>query len=992
MTQHNSHEKITRCRGNFENPGDIAEYIAAFKASMHLGRQVVYHHVSEQSPAVFKATERPLNPQIEKFLKAAGIRGLYLHQAEAIDAIRSHRNVVVSTSTASGKTLIYNIPVLENILENPSSRALYLFPLKALANDQMANFSRMASMVGPKPGITQNIYDGDTSQYKRKKIKQAPPNVLFTNPEMLHLSLMPYHSTWGEFFENLRFVVVDEVHTYRGMLGSHMAWVFRRLRRLCKRYGSEPVFIFCSATVGNPGELASELTGLDVLPITESGAPCGKRHFLMVDPDYGGAAQTAVQLLVAALHRGLRTIIYTQSRKLTELINLWAKQRAGRFREYISAYRAGFLPEERREIEARMSDGSLLAVISTSALELGIDIGALDLCILVGYPGTVMSTWQRGGRVGRSMRESAVVLIAQEDALDRYFLNNPRELISRKPEAAVINLYNSVIAKKHLVCAAAEFPLQIQDDPACPPEINPVIEKLESRGKLLRSADGKALFSSQTYPHIDVNLRGTGKSFQIITAENGEVIGSVDGFRAMRETHPGAIYLHRGKTWLVKSLDIEGLTVLVKPARVNYFTRVMAAKDTEILETFSSKMVGCSRFSLGRLKVTDQVTGYERRMIRGQKLVNRVELELPPQVFETEGIWFTIPHHIREQVESGRMHFMGAIHALEHATIGILPLFVLTDRNDLGGISSTMHPQCGGAAVFIYDGVPGGIGLAREAFKKAHEVMNQVIKTIASCRCENGCPSCVHSPKCGSGNRPIDKEAALFTARQLMTSVKKGKAEKAAGTQATNGPRPSHAQQAGAVTGQQEKSWHKPCFTLPENFVVFDVETQLSSQEAGGWDRAERMKVSCVVLYSSVDQSFHTFFEPQLDDFFKMIGSADMIAGFNLNRFDYRVLSAYTNMNLWNLPTIDLLDKVYNRLGYRISLDGLAASTLGKKKSADGLQAIRWWKQGKLQEIADYCRKDVEITRDLLLFAAENGYLLFKNKAGKAVRVPINLP
>ncbi len=982
----------------------VGDYVKAFKAAPRLGRHVVFHHVTGPKMPVTMQPAIPLMPEIRGFLSRTGIKALYSHQATAIDAARQGRHIVVATSTASGKTLIYNIPVLERILQAPVSRALYLFPLKALANDQLATFRQMAEAAAPGREISCSIYDGDTTRWQRRKIRNAPPACLFTNPDMLHLSILPYHTAWGSFFQHLNFVIVDEVHTYRGLFGSHMAWVFRRLRRICRRHGSDPVFIFCSATVSNPAEIASELSGLDVEPITRSGAPCGKRHFLMVDPAEHGAPQMAVQLLTAALHRGLRTIVYTQSRKLTELINLWTVQRARRFANRISAYRSGFLPEERREIEARMSDGSLLAVISTSALELGIDIGALDLCILVGYPGTVMSTWQRGGRVGRSMRESAVILVAQEDALDRYFLQHPAELMTRKAEAAVINPLNSTIMDRHLICAASELPIKRNEELATLPSVQNALYALEDRGRLLASADGSELFSSRRYPHREVNLRGTGKSFQIISSETGEIIGSVDSFRAMRETHPGAIYMHRGETFLVKNLDLETRHAVVTPAKVNYFTRVTACKDTKILEISRRKSVGNAEFFLGRLKVTDQVTGFERRLVRGQRLAGKVELDLPPHIFETEGFWFTLPRSIVSTVEKKQMHLMGGIHALEHAIIGILPLFILTDRNDLGGISFVIHPQCSTAAVFVYDGVPGGIGLSRQAFRQAGEIMKRAIAVISGCKCENGCPSCVHSPKCGSGNRPIDKEAALFIARAMLE--KTVRTHNAADTQAMGAH--SHHNDGQKARATCQLSSKKPddvsgaprlrnrqsgpkAIHLPPRLVVFDVETQRSAAETGGWKNAHLMKVSCAVLYACEDGMFHTFFEHQLNDFFEILKKADLVAGFNIKRFDYRVLEPYTDLDLYRLPTFDLLEKIHQRLGYRLSLNSLAATTLNARKSADGLQALKWWKQGKLDLIAEYCRKDVEITRDLLFFAARHGYLLFKNKAGNVVRLPVNM-
>jgi len=397
------------------NTKGIKEYIQSLIASKRLGDQVVHHMVIPDHPPSLSKPGKPWPEQINYIMESAGIHDLFQHQADAVDLIRSGRHLVVATPTASGKTLIYNLPVLENVLKNPESKALYIFPLKALAQDQMRTFKEMTETDGQiKPAI--EIYDGDTTAWHRKRIREAPPNILLTNPEMIHLSLLAHHRKWADFFCDLDIVVVDEVHTYRGIMGSHMAQVFRRLRRICSFYGADPTFIFCSATVSNPSQLAQQLTGLTVETITKNGAPMGAKHIVFMNP-VQGPAQTAILLLKAALHRGLRTIVYTQSRKLTELIAIWAGSQSGAFADRISAYRAGFLPEERREIEARLAKGELLAVISTSALELGIDIGDLDLCLLVGYPGSVVATWQRGGRVGRSGQDSALILIAGEEDL-----------------------------------------------------------------------------------------------------------------------------------------------------------------------------------------------------------------------------------------------------------------------------------------------------------------------------------------------------------------------------------------------------------------------------------------------------------------------------------------------------------------------------------------------------------------------------------------------
>lgn len=416
----------------------IDGYIEALKGYRVLAPHVVAHRALPERSAGYSEPSPPFPDGIRAILEKMGIESLYSHQVDAIDSIRAGRHTVVATPTASGKTMIYNLPVLEGILNDPQSRALYLFPLKALAQDQLKSLNRMFELLEGRLRPTADIYDGDTTSYRRGKIRNKPPNIVLSNPEMLHLSILPYHAKWAEFLSNLRYVIVDEVHTCRGVMGSHMAWVFRRLLRICSLYGSSPVFIFCSATIRNPRELASNLTGLEVAEVKTNGAPASGKHFLMLNTPEG-ASQAAIALLHAALHRGLRTIVYTQSRKMTELISLWASSRAGQFSDKISAYRAGFLPEERREIEAKLSSGELLAVVSTSALEMGIDIGELDLCILVGYPGTVMATWQRAGRVGRKGRNSAVVLIGHEDALDQYMMNNPEAFFAMEPETAVIN-------------------------------------------------------------------------------------------------------------------------------------------------------------------------------------------------------------------------------------------------------------------------------------------------------------------------------------------------------------------------------------------------------------------------------------------------------------------------------------------------------------------------------------------------------------------------
>lgn len=951
---------------------NVNEYVHSLIKSERLGSQVVFHRVLPEFPAGWSQAEPNWSPEIRRALAALGIRRLYRHQVRAIELVQGGQHVIVATPTASGKSLIYNLPTLERFQQDPNSKSLYIFPLKALAQDQLRAFEHLAAQFGEtKP--TAVIYDGDTSAYRRKRIRQAPANVILTNPEMLHLSFLAYHRRWRGFLEGLKTVVVDEVHTYRGVMGSHAAMILRRFQRICRRYGAQPTFIFSSATVADPARLAGQLTGLKVNAITASGAPRGRRHILFINP-HTGPAQTAILLLKAALHRSLRTIVYTQSRKLTELIAIWAGEQAGQTADRISAYRAGFLPEERRKIEARLSRGELLAVISTSALELGIDIGDLDLCLLVGYPGSVVSTWQRGGRVGRGGQDSAIILIAGDDALDQFFMRNPDSFLNREPESAVVNPFNPRILAQHLECAAAELPLKTAEALLGPKDVRMSIAQLEKTGVLLRSAAGDELYARRRSPHRDVNIRGTGGRFQIVDQKTGVGRGEIDEGRAFHETHPGAIYLHRGVSYNVKSLDLSTRIVKVVEADVDYYTQVRGYKEIEILAVDNRQPTWGTTACTGKIRVTDQVTGYDIRQIATKKVISQVDLDLPPQIFETESLWFTVPHAIHQAVESDDLDFMGGIHALEHAAISIFPLLVMADRNDLGGLSTNHHPQLNSAAVFIYDGIPGGAGLNRAAFERAEDLLESTRGVIARCSCESGCPSCVHSPKCGSGNRPIDKQAALFILNHLKHSLPADPVSAAI-------PLQSPTATARRPYVQAAKRLH---------YGVFDLETQRSAAEVGGWHRADLMRISCAVLYDSKQDRFIDFMENQVDRFIERLRTYDLVVGFNIKRFDYQVLKGYSDYNFQDLKNLDILEEVKNHLGFRLSLAHLAETTLGESKTADGLQALRWWQEGRILEIIEYCRQDVKVTRDLYRFGRDNGHLLFKDKQDQLMRIPVD--
>ncbi len=951
----------------------LDEYLQSLKGFKGLAPDLVCHRTIAEKKARYE--ENFNRDLVWSVFERQGIARPYQHQAEAVNLIEQGIHTVVATPTASGKSLIYNLPVLRSLVEDPTSRALYLFPLKALARDQLDTLETLLAGVGMETGqnLTAAVYDGDLSPYKKGKVRQNPPNALLTNPEMLHLAMLPHHHLWADFFANLKFVVVDEVHTYRGVMGSHMAWVFRRLLRICSHYGSAPVFVFCSATIANPRLLSAELTGLDVRVVDGNTAPAGKKEVLLMNGS-AGAAQTAILLMHAAIHRGLRTIVYTQSRKITELIAMWASQRAGELGNKISAYRAGFLPEERRKIEHQLADGELLAVVSTSALELGIDIGTLDLCILVGYPGTIMSTWQRAGRVGRNGSDSAMVLVAHEDALDHYFMNHPEMLFDMPPEQAVINPANPVIMERHLECAAADLRLAATETFMADPGVKQAVIRLEADARLLKTRKGDMWYASRRDPHRKVSLRGTGRSIPIFLENQKKSLGDVDWFRAFYETHKGAVYLHHGKTYVVEEFDHENGSVEVVREEVRYFTRARSDKSTEILSVIDTKTVWNTRIGFGKLKVTDQVTGYEKKLVANQRSLGIFPLDLPPVTFETEGLWIEIPETVREVIEEQKMHFMGGIHAMEHAAIGILPLLVMTDRNDLGGISIPFHPQVEKAAVFVYDGTPGGIGLARQAFDQATTMLERTLATIKNCHCDNGCPACVHSPKCGSGNRPIDKGTALC----LLDMLQKNPHSEPVVPIRIDVPEQGATDEAMA-----------DALVNVKRFGVLDIETRRSAQEVGGWGRADRMGVSCAVLYDSGIDDYRVYLQEDVDALVQDLQEFDLVIGFNIERFDYKVLSGLSSFDFSSLPTLDLLLKVHQRLGYRLTLDSLARHTLGAAKSADGLLALKWWKEGKLDEIIKYCKQDVRVTKDLYLFGREHGFLVFQNKAEKEVRIPL---
>ena len=941
------------------------------------GHVVHIQEIPARNPR-FADLHPPLPGPLTATLRQAGIERLYTHQADAIAAVRAGRDALVVTGTASGKSLAYQLPVLEHLLREPEAHALFLFPTKALEQDQLKS---LRQLLPSGAGIQAEILDGDTPAHRRAQLKEHPPHILISNPDLLHLSLLPYHAAWKTFWEKLRFVVLDEVHTYKGIFGSHIAHVLRRMHRVAAFYGAEPRLVASSATINNPAEFARDLAGRDFALVDDDGSPARGKRFVFVNP-VGSPYGEATDLLLGCIQAGYKTIAFAKARKIAELITMWAHEAAPQLAAKLRAYRAGYRPEERRAIEQGLFQEKLLGVVSTSALELGIDVGGLDACLLVGYPGSIASTWQRGGRVGRAGQEALIILVALPDALDQYFMRHPEDFFARRPEAAVIDPGNRRIVMDHLTAAGAELPLRPADAALYGPDLPQRIADLQAEHRLVQSADGTEWYARRRNPAREISIRSVGESFAILNPA-GKTIGSVDGFRAIHECHPGAIYLHQGQQFEVTGLDLAQRKVHARPVEVDYYTQTSGEKETEILHCEETRDVKQTVARLGRLKVTERIVGYEKRRIFGQDRIGSFPLDLPPHTFETQGLWFEVPEGLRDYVKQappGGLHFMGGIHAIEHAMIGLFPLFALCDRSDVGGISHTFHPQVGRPAVFIYDGYPDGIGLAARCYRVLDDLMATTLALLKDCPCETGCPSCIHSPKCGSGNKPLDKAAAILTLEGLLGLIDVPATLRPSSPAPLTGPANS-MRQVGVATSA--------ALPAAPRTLVLDVETQRSAEEVGGWDKADRMGLAVAVTQDLDTHEMEVYTEDRVDALLDVLSRTALIIGFNVRRFDFSVLRGYRALDYPALPTLDLLEEIHANLGFRLSLSHLAQETLGAPKLADGLQSLAWWKAGERDKVVEYCKADVDLTRRLFEYGRDHGYLLYRDYQGRPVRLPV---
>ena len=759
----------------------MAKYIEYLKGIKGYKQQIVHIEEIPEQEARYGKLEKTLPGCLQGYLDRKQI-SLYSHQAEAINTIRQGKNVVIVTPTASGKTLSFNLPVFEALYRDKSATALYLYPSKALTNDQLKVLRELEQETGID--AFSNVYDGDTPAHQRSNIRGGS-RIILSNPYGLH-KYLPWHDKWRSFFSNLKFIIIDEGHVYRGVFGSNVAMLLRRLLRICEHYGANPLIVLSSATIANPVEHGQRLTGKDFEVVANDGSARGKKYFLFWNPPLidslkairRSTHQETKDLLVLSLSENLQTLCFTVSRQMAELIVRWTREDLKRKRalpnaaEAITAYRAGYLAEERRAIENKLRTKSLVGVVSTNALELGIDIGSLDSVIISGYPGTVISTWQQAGRAGRTTADSLVTLVAFQNPLDQYFMKHPKAFFGRPHEQAIIDIHNPHIAVGHVMCAASELPITEDDHKYFPSILSESVKTLEAK-KLLHKTNGGYVYCGTSRPAEVVNLNNISNKIVTVIC-NGQVLETLELTKAYQEAHEGAVLLHQGETYVVEELNLKNLTATVTKKDVSYNTEPRKNVEITIKQVFEEKTENV-KVGLGEVQVTEK---YQQFILKNNEVVIGVEpIILPPLTFTTVGMWITVPDSIRIEIQKKmQWDFAGGLHAVEHAMIAMAPLYAMCDRWDIGGVSTPLHTDTDEATIFIYDGFEGGIGISETLYGIIGKLTTATLALIGNCECTEGCPSCIYSPKCGSENKPLDKRAAKLILNRLLTMKAKKEA------------------------------------------------------------------------------------------------------------------------------------------------------------------------------------------------------------------------
>ena len=734
------------------------------------GNITAYRHLPARPP-VLAGFPDGADPRLVAALRGRGIEALYSHQAAAFAALLKKRHVVVVTPTASGKTLAYNLPVLNTLLSEPQARALYLFPTKALSQDQVNELYGLVNAIGAD--IKTHTYDGDTPVTARPLIRKAG-HIVVTNPDMLHTGILPHHVKWMRLFENLRYVVVDELHQYRGIFGSHVANVIRRLRRICRHYGSSPQFIFCSATIANPRELAEKLLGEDVELVDDNGAPRGEKHILLYNPPLlnrqlglrRSSLLTARRLAANFLANRLQTIVFARSRLSVEVMLTYLQEAA---REHhlpegaVRGYRGGYLPLERREIERGLRERQVLGVVSTNALELGVDIGGLEAAVLVGYPGTIASTWQQMGRAGRRREASAAVFVASSNPLDQYLVNHPEYFFESPPEYGLINPDNLLVLMDHLKCAAFELPFE-EGERFGVDTTDQALDFLVGEGVLCRS-QGAYHWSSESFPAEQISLRSAARENFVIVdrSEGARVIGEVDRYAAPTLIHEEAIYIHQGRRYQVRQLDYEGKKAYVEPVSVDYYTDANLAVELQVLAEESSRRLPAAGDAHGEVRVTYVPTIFKKIKFDTHENVGSGPIHLPQEEMHTTAYWLALDEGAVASL--GREEAQSALNGLGNLLVNVAPLFLMCDPGDIRVVCQIRSPHTGRPTVFLYEFYPGGVGMSERLFRLRRDLLQRCLELVQACPCEDGCPSCV-GPAAEVGES--GKAAAREVLRRLL--------------------------------------------------------------------------------------------------------------------------------------------------------------------------------------------------------------------------------
>ena len=744
-----------------------AQHLAVLTARAHGERLLHVEHVPARSARLAQWPDT-VAPAVLAALVGAGMERPWSHQRAAIDLATAGEHVVIATGTASGKSLGYLAPVLSAASEGAAtpglrgSTAIYLAPTKALAADQLARIEAMAV-----PGVRAATYDGDTPPDERRWIRDHA-NVVLTNPDLLHHSFLPGHERWSRFLRSLEYVVVDECHVYRGVFGSHVAAVLRRLRRVAARYGATPTFVLASATVSEPASHATRLVGMPVTAVTDDGSPRGAMTFALWEPasDDGhrrSATTEAAEILAELVLDGVQAVAFARSRAGAEALATNARRRvehddpqraAG-----VSAYRGGYLPQDRREIERGLRDGSVRGLAATNALELGIDVSGLDAVVMAGWPGRRASLWQQAGRAGRSGEESLAVLVAADDPLDTYLVRHPEAIFGAPVEATVMDPLNPHVLAPHLAAAAAELPLGESDLPMFGPDTRRLLDALVSSGILRRRPSGW-FWAREDRPAEHISLRGASDVVAVVEARTGRVLGTVDEASSHAQVHTGAVHVHQGDTWVVTELDLEARAAHVVRGDPGWSTHAQSVSRFQILGREREEQRARVGVSFGAVRVTSQVTAFLRRLPSGEVLGTH-PLDLPERSLTTKAVWWTVPEDVLAAAGVDPRVVPGALHAAEHAAIGMMPLVATSDRWDVGGVSTALHPDTGEPTIMVFDGYPGGAGFAERAFGAFEAWVRATRDAVLGCLCATGCPACVQSPKCGNGNEPLDKAGAV---------------------------------------------------------------------------------------------------------------------------------------------------------------------------------------------------------------------------------------